>query len=408
MCLLFVQKKKNIREPPQETTPGERCTAPNTEKQRNMATQVANPPVAASSLTEAESNLPNVAQYRSTLNGDFDRTAPLSAVPVPLYPPDQSVCLVGKAGPHLSTKAPTVHIQATAGFEDHDELQAFVEECSLNMLHMQAPMQKLVYVGATEKTPEDQIATVNHIQEATERYFDEAMAEEERLENERRTNGFDFETDTADANKRKQVKEDTTAHINKTLSQWSTSVKKEHKKRVVKRQRDFQPGQFTCVISILRDPYKELAPTDIETEWAVAFWKFGTLAESQQYLSDTLQHAYPKWDHYIVKAGKAISLEFQRTGVDGCDVFYRHQVETDLLSGLKANDEMAEELKKIPVDEHGHPIFEEEDDDDTQARVVDAKHTRTSTKNTSGAENDEGGGSKEDATDDDAPELSTE
>lgn len=369
-----------------------------------MATQVANPPVEASSLTEAESNLPNVAQYRSTLNGDFDRTAPLSAVPVPLYPPDQSVCLVGKAGPHLSTKAPTVHIQATAGFEDHDELHAFVEECSLNMLHMRAPMQKLIYVGASEKTPEEQIATVNRIQEATEQQFDEAMAEEERLENERRTNGFDFEMDAAEAKKRKQIKEDTTAHVNKTLSHWSTCVKKEHKKQVVKRQRDLQPGQFTCVVSILRDPYKELAPTEIETEWAVALWKFGTLAESQQYLSDTLQHAYPKWNHYIVKSGKAISLEFQRTGVDGCDVFYRHQVETDMISGLKANDEMAQELKKIPVDEHGHPIFEEEDDDDTEARVVDAKHTRTSAGNTSGG----GGGSKEDATDDDAPELSTE
>ena len=62
---------------------------------------------------------------------------------------------------------------------------------------MRAPMQKLIYVGASEKTPEEQIATVNRIQEATEQQFDEAMAEEERLENERRTNGFDFEMDAA-------------------------------------------------------------------------------------------------------------------------------------------------------------------------------------------------------------------
>ena len=163
------------------------------------------------------------------------------------------------------------------------------------------------------------------------------------------------------------------------------------------------------MISILRDPYKELGPTEVETEWAVAFWKFGTLKESQEYLSDTLQHVCKKWDHYIVKAGKPIPLEFQRTGVDDCDVFYRHQVEMDIAAGYKSNDALAEELKKIPVDEQGRPIFPEEEDD-TEKRVVDAKHASTIAAAGAG-----GGGSKEDAADDndndndnDIPELSTE
>lgn len=300
--------------------------------------------------------------FRSTLDGDYDITKKIGTSAVPLMLPDQMCCLVSKAGPELSTKASSVAIQIVGTFADTRERQLHIEESTFNMLTFTANTGEPFFVGSRELPPQEQTEVVDRIVTNTETAFDARM-EKEKGYIERKKTGDEsiYEENVQQAkieNKYVQQVEDTIKSLNQSFFM-NTKKNKETKKRTVRKFSPLSsiPGQVFAVVSILRDPMKELEPDAIEDEWAVCLWGcFPTYSEAEIYKSDTLQHERVKWDHYIIKMYKPIYLDFTRTKLSSAKNVFRYDVHSQMEAQQLYDESMIKDLKNIPRDENGRMI----------------------------------------------------
>ena len=327
--------------------------------------------------------------FRSTLDGDYEVTKKLGKTAVPLHLPDQTCCLVSKAGPELSTKASSVVIQIVGTFSDPQERQQHIEESTFNMLTFMADTCKPFFVGSRELSPDEQTAAVERIVENTHIAYQNRI-EKEREYIQKKRNGEEtiYEEAVKEAQEKNdllQQVEDTIHDINQSFFH-SVKQSKETKRRTVSKFSPMSaiPGQAFAVVSILRDELKELEPDQIEDEWAVAVWGcFPTKTEAEIYKSDTLQHERPEWDHFIIPNYKPLYLDLTRTKLQSAKNVFRYDVHTQMEAQQQADERMIEDLKTIPRDEHGRMIRETTETPETPE-----------TTETPEAELEEGGGTK--------------
>ena len=302
--------------------------------------------------------------FRSTLDGDYEITKKLGTTAVPLRLPGQACCLVSKAGPELSTKASSVVVQIVGTFADEQERQMHIDESTFNMLTFTAKTAEPFFVGSRELSSEEQVAAVDRIVSNTETAFDQRMQEEREYIERKKTGDADvhqeLEENAQKQNRYLQKVEETIHGINQSFFH-NIKSNRERKKMAVRKFSPMScvPGQAFSVVSVLRDPLKEIEPDQIEDEWAVAVWGcFSTSSEAEIYKSDTLQHERHKWDHYIVPMYKPIFLDLTRTKLSSAKNVFRFDVHSEMEARQLADESMIEELKKIPRDEHGRMIKE--------------------------------------------------
>lgn len=316
--------------------------------------------------------------FRSTLDGDYEVTKKLGKTAVPLHLPDQTCCLVSKAGPELSTKASSVVIQIVGTFADLQERQQHIEESTFNMLTFMADTCKPFFVGSRELSPEEQTAAVERIVQNTHIAYQKRIEKEkEHIKKKREGDETIYEEAVQEAKQKNeylQQVEDTIHDINQSFFH-SVKQSKETKRRTVGKFSPMSviPGQTFAVVSILRDELKELEFGQIEDEWAVALWGcFPTKTEAEIYKSDTLQHERTEWDHFIIPMYKPVYLDLTRSSLKSAKNVYRYDVHTQMEAQQQADERMIKELKTIPRDEHGRMLK-----GDPESAEADAETTET-------------------------------
>ena len=120
--------------------------------------------------------------FKSTMNGDFEKTPKLSTKQFSLIDKNQQFCLVGRAGPNLCTRAHTVCLQIVGCFATENERNLYIDDVSasggFNMMTEKAEMNKFFYAGSSTLSPEDQLHKVNTILNNTKKEWEDVQTED--------------------------------------------------------------------------------------------------------------------------------------------------------------------------------------------------------------------------------------
>ena len=291
--------------------------------------------------------------FQSTLNNDYPLTEKLSKKTFKLQNPNQKVALLQRAGPYLSTKASHNYIVVLAGFPTKSELQQYVASTDLCMLTQIIPSCKFVYVGSKQESESVQLERVNTIINNTKSFYDEYMQKEKEYIKTRMSLNPEQQEDyiskmKVEAYEKNKLKKSLEENIEKTTQLFKEKYSNQTSINLYK-QTQLQTQNF-AVISVLRDPYKNLGPDEIEHDYAVAIWQlFNQQSEAEAYLSDYLQHHFPHYDSFIVPTNSLLNLEHTRTDLDDADKTYRFQVQTDTYIDEIRNQQLLEEInEKFP------------------------------------------------------------
>lgn len=356
------------------------------ETKTNHADQAANKTDDSNGLTDFEKlgliqNTPDEFAFlrpKSTDNGDYELTKPLSKRRIALKNPMYDKAIVGIAGPYTATYSPKFAIKITACLSNC-EIDSFIENAEFCMYSVKTDMYSGFYVGKPLSSEEEARRKAEIIKNQ-EKHYKEKLEEDKAYQKQERKRFLQQQIKLNRISRLKKASKECEKKEHKVLnnagekddkddkdvlatageaqdSQQQNQGPKPNAKKVSLFNQPYIPGQLFAVISVLRDPYKALSYEERENEWVIFVWgAFNSESEATAYLSDTLQHEFPYYNSFIVPMNKILYLDETRNSDMEAKKIFRYDIQQIIYDKFVNDQSYIEELKQIPISEDGKII----------------------------------------------------